>query len=192
LAASVSGFGARQTSRRIGDFDDAADLYLDRVRGSRLADRVMYGASELGDHGLVWMMLGAASGLRGGRHERSALRLLALMPVESAIVNGGIKSLFRRTRPVSSAPRPLPLRVPLTSSFPSGHASSAFFAATLLAEDDPALAPLLFAMAAVIAASRPYVRIHHASDVIAGAFIGTALAMLARRLVPLEPSAPAG
>jgi undecaprenyl-diphosphatase len=37
-------------------------------------------------------------------------------------------------------------------------------------------------MAAVVATSRPYVRIHHASDVIAGATVGAAMGLVARQL----------
>ena len=68
------------------------------------------------------------------------------------------------------------MRIPRTSSFPSGHASSAFFAAVAL-RDSPG-APLIFAAAAIVAASRVHVRMHHASDVVAGALLGAALGEL--------------
>ena len=38
---------------------------FDRLRGNPIADRVFYGASALGDHGLIWLMFGALRGLRG-------------------------------------------------------------------------------------------------------------------------------
>ena len=41
-------------------------------------------------------------------------------------------------------------------------------------------------LAAVVASSRVYVRIHHASDVIAGAALGVALAELTKRIYPLR------
>ena len=62
--------------------------------------------------------------------------------------------------------------MPLTSSFPSGHASAAFCAAGLLSEGSR-LEPAYYALAAVVAASRVHVKIHHASDVVAGAAVGT-------------------
>jgi len=107
--------------------------------------------------------------------------------IESILVNAGIKSLFRRRRPVVEAERPLPLRTPLTSSFPSGHATSAFCAATLLADGDPGLAPLYYAAATVVALSRIHVKIHHASDVAGGIAIGMALGRAGRHVAPLEP-----
>src|SRR5262249_36034329 len=92
-------------------------------------------------------------------------------------------------RPAWEQERPLRLRRPRTSSFPSGHASAAMVAATLLAQDDP-LAPLYYALAAVVASSRVYAKIHHPSDVVAGALLGLALAQVAKRVWPFP--APAG
>jgi len=83
---------------------------------------------------------------------------------------------------------PYPFRVPITSSFPSGHTTAAFCAATLLADGDD-LAPLYFAVAAVVAASRIHVGIHHASDVLAGVVVGLALGQLGKAIAPL-PNPP--
>jgi undecaprenyl-diphosphatase len=177
-------------TRRAARFDAAVDKAFERVRGNPAADRIFYGASAIGEHGLVWMALGGTLALRGPRYHRAGARVAAGMIVESLVVNGGIKSLFRRNRPVHTAPRPLPLRIPITSSFPSGHASAAFFAATLLSEADPALTPLYWSLAVVVATSRVYVRIHHASDVIGGMVTGAALGQLAKRVVPLERGIP--
>ncbi len=77
------------------------------------------------------------------------------------------------------------LRTPLTSSFPSGHASSAFTAAGILSEHDPALRPVFYALAAVVATSRVHVQVHHASDVVVGAALGVVFARAATRLWPL-------
>ena len=72
------------------------------------------------------------------------------------------------------------MRRPSTSSFPSGHASSAFFAATLLiARDGRRSAPLWLGLAGVVATSRAFVRIHHPSDVVAGAVVGLLLGQAA-------------
>jgi undecaprenyl-diphosphatase len=171
---------------RIARFDASVDRAFDRIRGHPVADRVFYGASALGEHGMVWVMLGALRGVRGERHWRAAVRVIAGVGAESVVVNGGIKSLFRRVRPEVPLVHPLPLRIPLTSSFPSGHASSAFFSASMLSDGDPALAPLYYGLAAAVAASRVYVKIHHASDVVGGVVVGAALGRLGRRLVPLE------
>jgi undecaprenyl-diphosphatase len=117
----------------------------------------------------------------------SAVKLSVILGVESLLVNVGIKSLFRRSRPMWEAEhaRPHRLRSPRTSSFPSGHASSAFTAAGVLAFTGDPLWPVYYGIAIVVASSRAYVRIHHASDVVGGAILGTGLAVIAHQLWPL-------
>jgi len=137
---------------------------------------------------MLWVMLGAVRGLRGDHHWRAAVRVGLGVGIESVVVNVGVKSLFRRSRPVILAPRPFPLRIPLTSSFPSGHATSAFCAATLLSDGDPHLAPLYFGAATLVALSRIHVKIHHASDVVGGMAFGLVLGQVGKRLAPLAPA----
>jgi len=170
--------------RRVEAFDRRVDAAFDRLRGRPELDRLFYGASALGDHGLIWLLLGALRGLQSERDWSATVRTALGVGAESALVNLGVKSLFRRSRPVWDGPRPRPLRYPRSSSFPSGHATSAFTAAALLSEDDP-LWPAYYAVALVVAWSRVYVRIHHASDVLAGIGVGMVLGRLVRRLFPL-------
>lgn len=177
---------SKRASERVAEFDAWADTALDHLRGHRSADRVFYGASAVFDHSIGWLILGALRGLRSEHEWTAAVRVGLGVFVESALVNVGIKSLFRRTRPPWEVDRPLPLRRPRTSSFPSGHASAAFTAAALLADDDP-LWPAYYALAVVVSTSRAYVRIHHASDVVGGIAIGMVMGRIGRRLAPLPP-----
>jgi undecaprenyl-diphosphatase len=169
----------------IVDFDEVVDQVADRIRGHRTIDHVMYGATEVGDWSLLWHLVGAGQALLPGRDPMTAVRLSAILGAESVMVNGGIKNLFKRHRPVweEDRPRPHRIRKPMTSSFPSGHASAAFTAAGVLSQGDP-LWPVYYAMAVVVSSSRVYVKMHHASDVIAGAAIGIGVAAVARRLLP--------
>ncbi|MBK5224480.1 MAG: phosphatase PAP2 family protein, partial [Acidimicrobiia bacterium] len=170
----------------IGRLDAEIDRAWETLRGVPALDRLFYSASTLGDWSLVWHLSGAAQGVVD-RHDvgwQRVARLSAALGVESALVNGAIKSLFRRARPVHEGKRPHALRMPATSSFPSGHASSAFMAARLLADGSRAK-PLWYLAATIVATSRIHVRIHHASDVAGGAVLGIALGELAVRLAPL-------
>jgi undecaprenyl-diphosphatase len=181
VAAATPGVG-----NAIGRFDAEVDRIFMTVRGNRIVDRAYYSASALGDWSLIWHLLGAAQGVSDPRNGwRRSARLAVSLGVESALVNGLIKSFFRRTRPVHDGDRPHNLRMPATSSFPSGHASSAFMAAHLLA-DRSRFAPAWYLLAGVVATSRIHVRIHHASDVVGGAVLGLALGELVRRIAPLE------
>lgn len=175
-------FGAR-----VKAFDDGVDRAFDAIRGHPVADRVMYGASALGDFSLLWHLAGVSRALLGDQKaEKEAARLAGALLVETALINAGVKSLFRRSRPAWEQHRPRGLRKPRSSSFPSGHATSAFMAATLLATGRPRSRPLWFALAAVVASSRVHVRIHHGSDVAAGAVIGVVLGKVARRIWNVE------
>ena len=173
-------------ARQVGRFDRAVDDVVERhLRGRTVPDRVLYGASALGDFSLLWHIIATARALRSESDERASLRLAVALGLESLIVNWGVKSLFRRARPEWAEHRTRTLRKPRTSSFPSGHASSGFLAASLLAERSR-VPPVWFGVAAVVASSRVHVRIHHASDVVGGAVLGLAAGRLVKRMWPLR------
>src|SRR5437762_10012938 len=82
LAAAVPS----PSAARIEAFDRAADDLFDHIRGDRIADRVFYAASAIGDHSLIWGVLAAARGLRPGpQNTRAAARALGLLLAESAL-----------------------------------------------------------------------------------------------------------
>ena len=166
---------------------DTLDAKVDRLwqplRRSATLNRIFYTASEVGDFGMVWLAIGAAQAAFGPETKtRSALRLAAVLGVESILVNGVLKSFFLRGRPVHEGERPIALRQPLTSSFPSGHTSSAVTAALLMTDGGTPFGPLYWVLAAIVGTSRVHVKIHHATDVLGGAAVGTALGLLARRI----------
>lgn len=163
----------------VNAFDAAVDRAFDRVRGPAL-DGFMYRLSSAADHSLLWHVAATTQTLvRGGDWQRVA-RFSAAIGVESALTNGLVKSWFGRRRPVeyTEVAWQHGLRRPITSSFPSGHATAAFCAATLLGGGVG-----WYSLAAVVAATRVYVRLHHASDVIVGAGLGLALGFAMRPLV---------
>ncbi len=162
-------------------FDDAVDRRLDSVRGREPSDRIIYALTELGDFSLIWHLIAWSRALRSDDDLAAAVRVSVCLGIESVVVNGLIKSAFKRERPVFQGERPHRLRIPLTTSFPSGHASSAVVAALLLGQGRRT-APAYWALAGAVAASRVHVRIHHASDVIGGATLGLGLGLIFRRL----------
>lgn len=170
---------------RVEKVDAAVDAWFDRVRSPRL-DPWFYRLSSSADHGLLWLAIGSLRAARRG-DPMTAVRLAASMGVESSLTNGPIKLCFRRVRPEHGVeprePLPYGLHRPVTSSFPSGHAASAFTAAMLL-RDSP-LAPAYFVLAVLVAASRVYVKMHHVSDVVVGAALGLTMGSIARRILPL-------
>jgi len=164
-------------------FDSWGDDQLERLRGHPLADPVFKSASHLGDFSVVWHLIGAGRAVIDPSKWRQSLAMSALIGAESLIVNQGVKRLFRRVRPTEAGDPRYPVRRPSTSSFPSGHASAAFFSAAILTRaTGPALAPVWYSTAAVVSLSRAYVRIHHLSDVVGGAALGAALGLAGSRI----------
>ncbi len=159
-------------------FDKEVDTAVDRIR-SRAMDGVVYRLSSAADHGLLWHACGVTRALLRGGDLDGAARFAAAMGVEAAVSNGPVKSLFNRVRPFDYAQIAFRhgLRRPITSSFPSGHATAGFCAATLLGGGP------WYAVAAAVAATRVYVRLHHGSDVVAGAALGLALGFTMRPFV---------
>ncbi len=167
----------------------ALDDYIEprfTVPPSTAMDRLFYNLSSAADHSILWHTLGALRAARTGRPQ-IAVRLSIVLGLESALTNGPVKSRFKRVRPPSQPEGPLPygMRRPITSSFPSGHATAAFTAATMLSQGSPA-APAYFALAGIVAYSRVYTKMHHPSDVIVGAGLGLVLGQIGRRLLPLS------
>lgn len=169
-----------EVSAAVGRIDDAVDRWWERLRGRPLPDRIFYTASEAADFSLIWHACGVAVAIIED-DPTIAVGLSVALGVESALINGPVKSLFKRNRPVQDTPRPHRLRQPRTTSFPSGHASAAMVAASLLSRHPGGTAWYVAGM--VVATSRIHVRIHHASDVAGGLVAGVALGAIARRVL---------
>lgn len=185
-ATDIPGQGAFGPA--VDNFDRRSDELLEHLRGNPIADRIFKTASHVGEFSLIWHALSLTRGAIKGRRDQ-VLLLAVLIGAESLIVNQGVKRLFKRTRPTTSGDERLKVRAPMTSSFPSGHASAATFAATMLtAWDGKRLGGFWFTLAGIVGVSRAYVRIHHASDVVGGMIVGRLLGLagrgIARRLLP--------
>jgi undecaprenyl-diphosphatase len=161
-------------------FDKAGDRVLEPLRNNR-ASKALFGfASTVGDFSIVWHVIGLLRAVGSTHRLLQALALSMALGVESLIVNQGIKKLFKRERPTTSGDDRFDVRTPSTSSFPSGHASSATYAAIVLTSFTGwPLAALWVGIAIVVALSRVVVRIHHLSDIVGGIVSGAILGSIA-------------
>lgn len=149
-----------------------------------MPDRIFEIGSHFGDFGLIWLIIATAQGLRSDTDADRIPRLVTVFATESLIVNQGIKRLFKRGRPTERPAAAARLREPVTSSFPSGHASSAACAAVVLTDGDPALRAVVWPIAVIVATSRIHTRMHHPSDVVAGAAVGWLFGRVVQRAWP--------
>ena len=132
--------------------------------------------SRTGEHGLAWHLV-AAAGMALDPGRRAVYRHALTATFVAYVSNQVIKLAVRRPRPrLEDLP---PLTDPLTElSYPSAHAATSFAAARALSAALPA--PGLYAAAAVMALSRPYLGVHYVSDSVAGAALGDSVARLLR------------
>ena len=139
--------------------------------------------TKLGSHGLIWFVLAAALALL--RRNAWLFVLTAVATLAADALAGIVKTLVGEKRPTD--PHSL-IAIPHSHSIPSGHTSTAFAGATVLAFFVPRAAPAFYVLAAAIAYSRLYVGVHFPLDVAGGIAIGVATALLllaaARRRSP--------
>lgn len=161
-------------------FDQAGDRILEPLRNNKATIALFGAASTIGDFSIVWHVVGFLRAIGSSARLQEAIALSVALGVESLIVNQGIKRLFRRERPTTSGDDRFEVRTPSTSSFPSGHASSATIAAIVLTSFTGwPLVILWTAIAAIVALSRVVVRIHHLSDIVGGIVTGAVLGSVA-------------
>jgi membrane-associated phospholipid phosphatase len=122
--------------------------------------------------------------------KRRLLPTAALAATAAAVIAEGVtvllKSLTERARPPLADPAIEALvALPDSTSFPSGHAATAFAAATAVGVLHPRFRAPLLALAVMVALSRVYLGVHFWSDVLVGSLlgvgIGLATALLLRR-----------
>lgn len=168
----------------VHDVDARFDGFLEPARHNRAVQGFFSLLSRAGEFSLIWHAIIWLRAIGDVDRARDALVFSVALGIESLIVNQGLKRLFRRSRPTTNGDQRFNVRTPVTSSFPSGHASSAFFASTVLAALVPSgWAVLFFALAVGVALSRVMVRLHHLSDILGGAVVGVALGLIAVPLV---------
>jgi undecaprenyl-diphosphatase len=123
-------------------------------------------------YGLVWLLVGAVLALLW---RRPTIFVLVLAADGSADLLATIgKEAFHRHRPRVHQLGPNVS----TPSFPSGHAATSFACATVLAVAAPRMRVPFYLLATLIALSRLYNGDHYPLDVLAGAALGVATALL--------------
>jgi membrane-associated phospholipid phosphatase len=135
------------------------------------------------------VVMAALGGERGRRAARAGLTSVA---TTSAFVNLVVKPLGRRRRPDRAAemvPVARQVRMPRSSSFPSGHTAAAVAFASAAGRVLPPAGVPLHVLAALVGYSRVHTGVHYPGDVMAGALIGAVVADLTATIAPGHSSA---
>lgn len=135
-------------------------------------------AATRGGDGWLWYGLGLLVLLFGGENRFRAMAAAVISSGTGIAIFLRIKKWTNRPRPCTFEPhcwaRLLP---PDQFSFPSGHTITAFAVTVSLAMFYPGMSPGLLFCAFSVAASRIMLGMHFLSDVLAGAAIGSSLAL---------------
>lgn len=161
--------------------DDRVTVWVATHRWAPL-NPLLAGLGTIEKLGAVWIVLALVFGFYRWRRLLPTVgvaALTALVVLAADAATFGIKDLVARPRPFVTHPEIHPLYHVRSSSFPAGHAATAFAGAVILS----ALArrwTIAFALlAAAIAFSRIYVGDHYLGDVVGGAVVGAAIARAA-------------
>jgi undecaprenyl-diphosphatase len=131
--------------------------------------------------GPLFVAVGAAGDLRARRRLPIAMLLSVVSATLGSVLAFLIKDWTDRARPpLAAGVEPL-VATPQSPSFPSGHAATAFAAATVVAAFHPRLRMPIFALAGLVALSRVYLGVHYWFDIVAGAVLGVVVGLVLTR-----------
>ena len=130
--------------------------------------------------GLAFVVLGALGDLRSRRTFPAASSFAAVSVLVGGLLTHVMKDSVDRPRPEDASPAlDAAVATPGSPSFPSGHTSTAFAAAVVVASLHPRLRWPVLALAALVGLSRIYLGVHFALDVVAGAALGLSVGLVA-------------
>lgn len=140
-------------------------------------DWVMIFFSKCGNSGMMWIVITAFLLLYKPSRRIGVVCSISLL-LSLLFCNLFLKPLILRPRPFMLHSVELLIPPPAGASFPSGHASSSFAAATGLTAAGPKAAIPAYIVAIIISFSRLYLQVHFLGDVLAGAVLGILCGML--------------
>jgi membrane-associated phospholipid phosphatase len=154
-------------------------------------DQPLRRLSRAADKSRLWLSVAGVLVITGGHQgRRAAVRGTLAIGATSALVNLGVKPLLDRARPDragAGVPGDRQVRMPDSTSFPSGHSASAFAFATAISRERPWLALTCGFLAATVAYSRVHTGVHYPGDAVVGSLIGASTGLAVSGLLDSLP-----
>lgn len=146
-------------------------------------DVIMPFISSLGDKGMIWILVGVMLFLLGKQEKATGAQVLLALLLSLIFCNLILKNAVDRIRPCDlNTAVDLLVSRPKDPSFPSGHTSASFAAATVLMLCHSKLRWPAATLAVLMGFSRLYLYVHFPSDVLVGAGLGIACGVASTRI----------
>lgn len=163
-------------------------LFLQEYARTPVLDKIMNAVTSMGDKGLLAVLICIIL-LFSRKYKKAGCIAGISLIMEFILVNLVLKNAVGRIRPYDMVEGLVCItRMPHDFSFPSGHTGSSFAVAGAILLNMPKKYGITaIVIAAAIGFSRLYLGVHYPTDVLAGAVIGMATAILAGVLVSWRP-----
>ena len=160
---------------------------------SDVLDDIMIFITTLGDVGIIWIvtsiLLMVIPGIGKESKEHVKMRrvmgicILLSIALNFLLSNLVIKNIIQRPRPYAVDLSLVPKIIPSEYSYPSGHTSSSFAAATSIYLVNKRAGKIVFAFAALMAFTRMYFGVHYPTDIFGGIVMGISCAAAVKATV---------
>ncbi len=162
----------------IQNIDSSILYFIQNHIQNQFFNPIMIFITNLGNMGLIWITIAIAL-LFTNKFRKVGILMLCALIINTILGEIILKNVFQRARPFNTLQHlQLLIKEPQSYSFPSGHTSSAFACAIILAYYVKKVAVPSIILACLIAFSRVYLTVHYPSDVLAGIVLGIISAVI--------------
>ncbi|MCJ7688554.1 MAG: phosphatase PAP2 family protein [Clostridiaceae bacterium] len=153
-------------------FDSSILLYIKNNMHGIIMDKSMVISTYLGNGGIIWIIIIAIL-MINKKYRKIGFMALGALILSTILGEEILKNVIKRIRPSDGIPSwNLLIAKPLSYSFPSGHTTSSFAVAGVLAKYFKRYALGFLGLASLIGFSRLYLYVHYPTDILAGIVLG--------------------
>ncbi len=154
------------------NIDNSILLFIKNNMHGHMMDKAMVIITSLGNGGIMWIAI-AVLLMINKKYRKIGVMALGALILSTILGEGILKHVVQRLRPSADIPAiNMLIAKPLSYSFPSGHTTSSFAVAGVLAKYLKKYAIGFLVLASLIAFSRLYLYVHYPTDVVAGIILG--------------------